>query len=76
VDFITARNIKTHPDETKGDVGAREMYDLTQAATYLFEACIMVDLGFDEAHCAQLFERQPEYVHLADNPPPIVKLMT
>lgn len=70
VDFISARNAKTHPDATKSQLSGHQMYDLTATATYLFEACIMLDLGFDETLCAELFERQPEYRHLADNPPP------
>ncbi|MDQ6878405.1 MAG: hypothetical protein M3082_12095 [Candidatus Dormibacteraeota bacterium] len=69
VDFIDARNAKTHPDQAKTRVGGLHMYDLTATATYLFEACIMLDLGFDETVCAELFERQPQYRHLAANPP-------
>lgn len=44
------------------------MYDLTSVATFLFEANVPLDLGFDETQCAALFERQPEYVHFAAHP--------
>ena len=70
VDFIASRNAKTHPDKEKDAMDGLQMYDLTATATYLFTACVMLDLGFDENLCAQLFERQPAYIHLADNPPP------
>ncbi len=70
VDFIASRNAKTHPDKEKTVMDGLHMYDLTATATYLFTACVMLDLGFDENLCAQLFERQPAYIHLADNPPP------
>jgi hypothetical protein len=70
VDFIASRNAKTHPDKEKGGMDGVQMYDLMATATYLFTACVMLDLGFDENQCAELFERQPGYVHLADSPPP------
>jgi hypothetical protein len=70
VDFIASRNAKTHPDKEKVGMDGLQMYDLTATATYLFAACVMLDLGFDENLCTQLFERQPGYIHLADNPPP------
>jgi ApeA N-terminal domain 1 len=70
VDFIDSRNAKTHPDKDKNAMSGLQMYDLTATATYLFAACVMLDLGFEENLCANLFERQPAYVHLADNPPP------
>lgn len=69
VDFINARNIKTHPDQEKGDATGTQMYDLTRVGTFLFEANVMLDLGFDDTQCAALFERQPEYMHLVNNPP-------
>jgi ApeA N-terminal domain 1 len=64
VDFIASRNAKTHPDKEKTAMDGLHMYDLTATATYLFTACVMLDLGFDENLCAQLFQRQPSYVHL------------
>jgi len=69
VDFIASRNAKTHPGKDKSAMGGLEMYDLTATATYLFAANVMLDLGFDENRCAQLFERQPAYAHLAEHPP-------
>jgi hypothetical protein len=70
VDFIAARNAKTHPEESKAQIDGLHLYDLTATATYLFEANIMLDLGFEDEVCAELFERQPEYRHLAANPLP------
>ncbi len=70
VDFIAARDAKTHPEDTHAQFDGLHLYDLTATATYLFEANIMLDLGFDETACAELFEREPEYRHLAANPPP------
>jgi hypothetical protein len=69
VDFVSARNIKTHPEQAKDVLTGTEMYDLAAVATFVFEANVMMDPGFDEARCAALFERQPEYIHLVNNPP-------
>jgi hypothetical protein len=68
-DFIHARDAQTHPGGNGDHLSGAELYDLTQTGTYLFEACIMLDLGFNEAQCAALFERQQEYLHLVKNPP-------
>jgi hypothetical protein len=68
VQFIRARDAKTHP-ERNAEPGGLQMSELTRVATYLFEASIMLDLGFDESQCAALFERQQEYLYLADRHP-------
>jgi ApeA N-terminal domain 1 len=68
-DFIAARNLKTHPDPRKRQFSGLEMYDLTRAAMYVFEANVLLDLGFDAAQSKVLFERNPLFAHLADSPP-------
>jgi len=67
-EFIAARDAEAHPEGTQGKVDGVLLYDLTATATYVFEANIMLDLGFEEARCAELFERQPAYQHLVAHP--------
>jgi hypothetical protein len=68
-DFIKARDARTHPEDSSAQLSGPQLYDLMRSGTYLFEACIMLDLGFDASQCAALFERQPEYLHLVSHPP-------
>jgi hypothetical protein len=56
-DFIAARNLKTHPDPSKRQFSAQEMFDLTRVATYVFDANLMLDLGFTAENCHDLLSR-------------------
>lgn len=56
-DFIAARNGKTHPDPSKRQFSAGEMFNLTRVATYVFEANLMLDLGFAAEACRELLSR-------------------
>lgn len=67
-DFIKARNARTHADASKTRFSPLYLYDLAQTGRYVFEACVMLDLGFGESECAALFQRQPEYQHYARKP--------
>ena len=67
--FIDARNLKTHPSKRKRQFTALELYDLSQVATYILEANILLDVGFNVEQAKVLFERNAEYAHLAANLP-------
>jgi hypothetical protein len=66
-DFIAARNLKTHPDPIKRQFSAREMFDLTRVATHVFEANIMLDLGFTAANCCDLLSRNRSIAQFVAN---------
>ncbi|MGC2192230.1 MAG: HEPN domain-containing protein, partial [Candidatus Dormiibacterota bacterium] len=66
-DFIAARNGKTHPDPSKRQFSAGEMFNLTRVATYVFEANLMLDLGFAAEACRELLSRNRSIAQFITN---------